>query len=139
MIDFWNWSEFLILGNRTTSQSEEHWISFCSYSLRQWKTEQVKATKAKPQVRWTITTTYREAHVCELFYQAVHDPGLILLARCLHALGKQARDSINGLLPISILVRCTSKTWSVFHININVIKWYINTFTYKVFKELQTT
>lgn len=33
-------------------------------------------------------TTHREAHVCELFYQTVHDPGLILLARCLHALSK---------------------------------------------------
>lgn len=64
-----------------------------------------------------MSTTHREAHICELFYQAVHDPGLILLARCLHALGKQAGDSINGWLPIPVLVRCKSSTQAVFLIN----------------------
>ena len=30
--------------------------------------------------------SHREAHVCELFDQPGHDPGLVLLARCFHAL-----------------------------------------------------
>lgn len=35
-----------------------------------------------------MNVTHWEAHVCKLFYQTVHDPGLILLTRCLHALCK---------------------------------------------------
>ena len=30
--------------------------------------------------------SHREAHVCELLHQPGHDPGLVLLARCFHAL-----------------------------------------------------
>lgn len=41
--------------------------------------------------------SYREAHVCELFDQPAHDPGLILFARCLHALEQSGQRKSAGL------------------------------------------
>lgn len=42
----------------------------------------------------TRERSHREAHVCELFDEPVHDPGLVLLAGRLHALEKvRARES----------------------------------------------
>lgn len=38
----------------------------------------------------TRECSHREAHVCELFDEPVHDPGLVLLAGRLHALEQSA-------------------------------------------------
>lgn len=38
----------------------------------------------------TRERSHREAHVCELFDEPVHDPGLVLLAGRLHALEQSA-------------------------------------------------
>lgn len=141
MIDFWNWSKFLILGNRTSSQSEEHWVSFCSYSLRQWKTGQVKATKAKPQVHWThrevgTLLTGKPMSVSCFIRRFMIQASSCLLDVFMPLVNKRE-------IPLMVCFPYpywwdVHQMWSVFHININVIKWYINTFIYKVFKKLQT-
>lgn len=44
---------------------------------------------AQQDTRWVAVkqdSSHREAHVCELSDEPVHDPGLVLLARRFHAL-----------------------------------------------------
>lgn len=38
--------------------------------------------------------SHREAHVGELFDEPVHDPGLVLFARCLHALERSEGEGV---------------------------------------------
>lgn len=45
----------------------------------------------------TRERSHREAHVCELFDEPVHDPGLVLLAGRLHALEKCEQGRVHEL------------------------------------------